>query len=174
MIRKVDQQKGLLLRIATRQAHGRWSRWTAQFLILLALSSLGCARGDWTTEILTLVDVAGTWEGPFRFGAGATGNERITRWVLQQNGGKVRGEAQGPDGTPAASIEGVVNGEVFRWELTGPFIRFSASNLVSGTWRGETTVNGDEMIGRADGHLCPCTFHLRRVDTQATREKQPQ
>ena len=71
----------------------------------------------------------------------------------------------------AASIEGVVNGEVFRWELTGPFIRFSASNLVSGTWRGETTVNGDEMIGRADGHLCPCTFHLRRVDTQPERSR---
>jgi hypothetical protein len=121
---------------------------------------------------LTLVDVAGTWEGPFRYG-GAAGNERMTRWVLQQNGGKVRGEVQGADGAPSA-IEGVVNGEVFRWELTGPFIRFSRSSVVSGTYRGETTVNGDEMIGRADGYFCPCTFHLRRVDTQATREKQPQ
>src|SRR5262245_39274648 len=53
MIRKIDRQKGLLLRIATRQSRGRWSRWTAQLLIVLALSSLGCARGDWTTETLT-------------------------------------------------------------------------------------------------------------------------
>jgi len=35
-------------------------RWTGQLLIVLALSSLGCARGDWTTETLTLVDVTGT------------------------------------------------------------------------------------------------------------------
>jgi len=78
-------------------------------LIVLALPS---------TETLTLVDVTGTWEGPFRFGGfggSGAGFERTTRWVLQQTGAKVRGEAQGLDGAPLASIEGlVVNGEVFR------------------------------------------------------------
>src|SRR6516165_2895547 len=39
-------------------------RWTRAFLIVLALFSLGCVRGDWT-ETLTLVDVTGTWEGRF-------------------------------------------------------------------------------------------------------------
>jgi len=33
-------------------------RWTRAFLIVLALFSLGCVRGDWT-ETLTLVDVTG-------------------------------------------------------------------------------------------------------------------
>jgi hypothetical protein len=75
-------------------------------LIVLALPS---------TETLTLVDVTGTWEGPFRFGGSGAGFERTTRWVLQQTGAKVRGEARGLDGAPLASIEGlVVNGEVFR------------------------------------------------------------
>ena len=67
-------------------------RWTGPFLIVLTLLSLGCARGDWTTETLTLVDVTGTWEGQFRFGGpGGGAAERTTRWVLQQKGGKVRG-----------------------------------------------------------------------------------
>jgi len=39
-------------------------RWTRRFLVVLALLSLGCARGDWTTETLTQVDVTGTWEEP--------------------------------------------------------------------------------------------------------------
>src|SRR5262245_48916918 len=93
-------------------------RWTGPLLIALALSSLGCARGDWTTETLILVDVTGTWEGVFK-NQGRV--ERTTRWVLQQKGGKVRGEAQGPDGAPLASIEGLVNGEVFSWRLAGAF-----------------------------------------------------
>jgi len=96
-------------------------RWTGRFLIVLALLSLGCARGDWTTETLTLVDVTGTWEGPFRVGS----YERAERWVLQQKGGKVWGEVQGSDGTPIGSIEGLVNGEAFNWRMT-------ATKLASG------------------------------------------
>jgi len=89
-------------------------RWTRAFVIVLTLLSLGCARGDWTTETLTLVDVTGTWKGQFRLdGPNARGTERPTRWVLQQKGGKVRGQVQGPDGVSVGSIEGLVNGEVF-------------------------------------------------------------
>src|SRR5262245_47721765 len=83
-------------------------RWTGRFLIVLTFFSLGCARGDWTTETLTLVDVTGTWEGIFKLRGRI---ERTARWVLQQKGGKVKGEAQVPDGAPLASIEGLVNGD---------------------------------------------------------------
>jgi hypothetical protein len=54
-------------------------RWTGRFLVVLGVLSLGCARGDWTTETLTLVDVTGTWEGQFRY-TGTT-LERPIRWV---------------------------------------------------------------------------------------------
>lgn len=82
MSRKVNEKKALLLRIGNRQA--RQSRW--HLLLVLALFSLGCARGDWTTETLTLVDVTGTWEGAFQFQGMTRGLERNTRWVLQQKG----------------------------------------------------------------------------------------
>jgi len=59
-------------------------------LILLALSSLGCAGGDRTSRVSPRVDVTGTWEGSFYF---STGRELSSRWVLQQDGAKVRGES---------------------------------------------------------------------------------
>ena len=146
-------------------------RWTRHFLIVLTLLSLGCVRGDWTTETLTLVDVTGTWEGQFRFStaAVAASTERTTWWVLQQNGAKVRGEVQGPARASIGSIEGMVNGEVFSWQLTGQLR--PGRDWASGTFRGEVTVNTDELNGRADGPICPCTFLLRRVNTNAVREK---
>jgi hypothetical protein len=131
-------------------------RWTGKFLIVLALSSLGCARGDWISETLTLVDVTGTWEGPFR----GWGVDRTIRWVLQQKGAKVRGEVQGLDGTPLGSVEGLVNGEVFSWSATGKLLFGWYSNV---TYHGEATVNSDELNGRATGQGCPCTFILHRV-----------
>src|SRR5215470_17096671 len=126
-------------------------RWTGRFLVVLALLSLGCARGDWTSETLTLVDVTGTWDGSFRVGTGpgpAT-QERPTRWVLRQKGGKVRGEAYGPNGVVWASVEGLVNGETFGWQATGKFwyaaTPFDRSYLGDKSYRGEATVNSDEM-----------------------------
>src|SRR5215813_3469947 len=80
-------------------------RRVGRFLIVLALLSLGCARGDWTTETLTLLDVTGTWEGMFRLRGQSAGYERTIRWVLQQNGSKVKGEVQGPGGAEIGSIE---------------------------------------------------------------------
>jgi hypothetical protein len=144
-------------------------RWTGLLLIVLAL--FGCARGDWINETLTLVDVTGTWEGAFQFQGMTRGLERNTRWVLQQKGGKVRGEAQGPDGAPLASIEGLVNGEVFSWQLTGPFVLLPGGSASSRSYRGETTVNSDEMSGRADGQFCPCTVLLRRLGSEASGKK---
>src|SRR5262244_3490604 len=119
MIRKLNE-KALLFRIGNGQTRGL--RFTGRLLIVLALLLVGCARGDWTTETLTLVDVTGTWEGVFKF-QGFAGAERSTRWMLQQKGGKVRGEAQGLDGARVAPIEGLVNGEVFSWQLTGQFFK---------------------------------------------------
>jgi hypothetical protein len=134
-------------------------RWTGPLVIVLALSSIGCARGDWTTETLTLVDVTGTWEGIVR-----TNNlERVTTWALRQKGGKVRGELQALDGAPRGSIEGVVNGEVFSWRLTGPFVQFPGGSAPIRSYRGEATISLDEMSGRADGPGCPCTVRLRRA-----------
>src|SRR5262249_4528149 len=123
MIRKLNE-KALLFRIGNGQARGL--RFTGRLLIVLALSSVGCARGDWTTETLTLVDVTGTWDGAFKFQVSAQQNlERTTRWVLRQQGGKVRGEAQGPDGAPMAVIEGLVNGEEITWRVTGGVFRWA-------------------------------------------------
>jgi len=110
------------------------------------------------------VDVTGTWEGAFKFHASAQVNlERTTRWVLRQQGGKVRGEAQGPDGAPMAFIEGLVNGEVLTWQLTGPFFRWAPG----ASYRGAATVTIDEMSGRADGPNCPCTVVLRRAGSDS-------
>ena len=164
--------KTLLHRLGNRQT--RRPRWTGYLLIVLAFSSLGCARGDWTTETLTLVDVAGTWEGPFRFGGGAgRGGERTVRWVLQQKGGKVRGEVQGLDGARLGSVEGLINGEAFNWKVTATKLT-SSEAPPRADYRGEATVNSDEITGRATGFLCPCTVLLRRVNTEAVREKKAQ
>jgi hypothetical protein len=140
--------------------------WTGRLLILLALSSLGCAGGDRTSRVSPLVDVTGTWEGSFYF---STGRELSSRWVLQQDGAKVRGEVHGPSGT--ASIEGLVNGELLDWTLTGPFVKFASGAPLNNTYRGEATVNTDQLRGRASGVNCPCTVSLRRVNTDAIREK---
>ena len=158
MIRKGNEKTALLLGIGNR-------RWTGQLLIVLALSSLGCARGDWINETLTLIDVTGTWEGVFtgRTVSGGPGYERRMRWVLQQNGQKVRGEVQGADGAPSASIDGQVNGETFNWQVTGPFLSRPSGASSSQSYSGEATINTDEMNGRANGVGCPCTFLLRRV-----------
>jgi len=147
-------------------------RWTGPFLIVLALLSLGCARGDWISETMTLVDVTGTWDGTINRSLG--GSDRTICWVLLQNGPKVTGEVQWLDGAPVGSIEGRVNGETFSWSMSGPFVRLSTSDAPSSTYRGEATVNSDELRGRADGVNCPCTFLLRRVSTEAFKEKKTQ
>jgi len=146
-------------------------RWTGQLLIVLTLSSFGCARGDWTSQTLTLVDVTATWEGPYRLGVtgGFASVERTTWWVLQQTGPKVSGEVQGPDGAPLGSVEGLINGESLNWKMTA--IKLQWVNAPSRSYRGEATVNGDELSGRADGVGCPCTFTLRRMNIEG---KQPQ
>ena len=146
--------------------------WTGQLLIVLALFSLGCARGDWTTETLTLVDVTGAWEGPVRWPRSPTLGERTIMFRLQQKGQKVRGEAQAADGRRFGTVEGLVNGEAFSWQLTGSLTpgRDSAET----TYHGVFVISGDEFSGRADGPMCPCTFLLRRVSPQAIGEKKTQ
>ena len=80
-------------------------------IVLFALASLGCARGDWIGETLTLVDVTGTWEGEGMLTQPpASGALRL---VLRQRGAKVTGDIQGVRGGPQP-IDGEVNGEVLR------------------------------------------------------------
>ena len=78
-------------------------------LILLALSSLGCAAGDRTGRVSTpAVDVTGTWEGAISF---TTGADRSVRWVLQQNGAKVnvRDRGEGFTALMFAASEGHID-----------------------------------------------------------------
>lgn len=138
-------------------------RWIGPLLIALALWVSGCARDDWTTKTLTLVDVTGTWEGVFKFSEPTRGLERTTRWVLRQKGGRVTGEAEGLDGAQLAPIEGLVNGEVLSWQLTGQFFKWARGR----SYRGEATITLDEMSSRADGPNCPCTVLLRRAGDDA-------
>ena len=161
----------ILLWIGNRQA--RQLTWTGRLLIVLALSSLGCARGDWISETMTLVDLTGTWEGSFRFDQGGQERqERTIRFVLQQKGQKVRGDAQAPDGNRLGTVQGLVNGEVFSWQLTGSLRPGRDS---SATYHSVVTINNsDALSGRADGAGCPCPFLLRRVNIEAIREKQSQ
>ena len=134
-------------------------RWTGPFLIALALLSLGCAQHDWTTETLTLVDVTGTWEGPFRFGGASSsaGAERTIRWVLQQKGAKVRGEVQGLDGAPLGSVEGLINGEAFNWQVTATKLIWSNAPPRS-YYRGVVTANSDVSTTAHVSDLDPPQF----------------
>jgi hypothetical protein len=90
----------------------------------------------------------------------------------------VRGESHGPDG-PNASIEGLVNGELLDWTLTGPFVKFASGNPPSKTYRGEATVNTDQLSGSASGQWCPCTVFLRqhrrhqREEAVSTGQRRP-
>jgi len=77
----------------------------------------------------------------------------------------VTGEVQ--ESSVAGFIGGLVDGEVFRFKLNRKG-RWTSSQ----SYRGEVTVILDEMNGHADGPGCPCTFLLRRVNTEAIREKQ--
>jgi hypothetical protein len=58
-----------------------------------------------------------------------------------------------------APIEGLINGEVLSWRLTGQFFRWAPGT----SYRGEATITLDEMSGRADGPNCPCIVLLRRA-----------
>jgi len=143
-----------------------------RFLIVLTIFCLGCARGDWTTETLTLVDVTGAWEGRVRWPRSPTLGERAITFVLQQKGQKVRGEAQAADGRRFATVEGLVNGEAFSWQLTGSLTPGRDSSAT--TYHGVFVIDGDEFSGQADGPMCPCTFLLRRVSPQSIGEKKAQ
>jgi len=68
--------------------------------------------------------------------------------------------------------EGLVKGEVLTWRATGPLMKLPQGGPSIKSYSGETTVNSDEMSGRADGYYCPCTFVLHRVNTNSIRGKQ--
>jgi hypothetical protein len=90
--------------------------------------------------------------------------------VLQQKGAKGRGEVQRLDGAPVGSVEGLVNGEVFSFTLTGPFVSgYGSATLPGGSAHGEATVNGDELNGRVTSGGCPCAVLLHRMGSGAIR-----
>ena len=140
-------------------------RWTGPLLIVLALSSLGCARGDWTTETLTLVDVTGTWDGSVVFkggGCGTRGCERGLQLILRQRGASVSGEVTSSSlQFGGDKVEGVIKGELFTFRI--------------GALRGEASLSGDDLNGRAEGgsasNICPCTISLHRAGPADTMQR---
>jgi hypothetical protein len=139
---------------------------TGRVLILLfALASAGCAQRDWT-ETLTLVDVTGTWAGKVQFlgpcgPSPRCGTTRSLELVLRQRGASVIGEVTSPSlHFGGDKLEGVINGELFTFKL--------------GALRGEASVSGDDMDGRAEGgslERCPCTISLHRADPADTTQE---
>ena len=130
---------------------------------LLVLTSAGCARRDWVSDLLVLTDVTGTWEGWIRSNYwGATGVRIPITLVLQQSGPKVTGELSWSRGQ--GRVEGLVNGEV---------LTFSEGIKV------ELAVDGDEMWGMANDPLfstltCQrCYLRFRRVSSPAPAPSEP-
>ena len=79
---------------------------------LLVLTSAGCARRDWVSDLLVLTDVTGSWEGWIVRSGFFTGRSPITM-VLEQRGPKVTGELSWSGGQ--GRVEGVVSGEVLNF-----------------------------------------------------------
>jgi len=132
--------------------------------VLFALESLGCARSDWISETLTLVNVTGAWAGTVTFKgypcASVSGCERSVQLMLQQSGARVTGKV-------AASSTYFGGDKV---ERTGELFSFQF-----GTLHGEVSVSGDEMDGRAEGgsvYTCPCTVALRRAGPADTMRQE--
>ena len=122
------------------------SSWVAIVVALVFAS--GCVKQqDWIDRTLVTVDVTGVWEGTF---TGTNGSGGV-RFVLQQQGAKVKGEMRIyrlPVGPPeraiaegAIRIEGTVSGDAFTFQMVD-------TQIVKGPQGyGEFQVNGDEMIG---------------------------
>src|SRR5262245_58490363 len=55
------------------------------------------------------------------------------------------------------------------WKMTATKLQWVSAP--SRSYRGEAMVNGDELSGRAESAGCPCTFVLRRVNSDSIREK---
>ena len=142
------------------------TRWL--LLGLLALTSAGCTRRDWVSDLLVLTDVTGTWEGSARvnWGVGSSSGMRLPiTLVLQQSGPKVTGELLGSRGQ--RRVEGVVNGEV---------LTFTEGIKI------ELAVDGDEMWGRTENPLfggppvnCQpaCFLRFRRVTSPVPATSEP-
>ena len=133
---------------------------------LLILASAGCTRRDWVSDLLVLTDVSGTWNGTLQWSGPANFS-----WTLQQDGARVTGESSmTPSGTLNGRVEGLVNGEVFAFTVSGP-----------STVRGALTIDGDEMTGevtlpittgQGSGFRCPCRVNLRRSGPAPTPRPQ--
>jgi hypothetical protein len=112
----------------------------ALLVTVALLCGVGCARRDWIDRTLVTVDVTGTWSG-FLMGTNLGGSREVT-FELRQEGPKVTGSVQGI-GFHGRELSGPIEGSI-----AGDRLEFRRSN---GTFRGEMTVNGDEMTGKTHG-----------------------
>jgi len=94
----------------------------------------GCVRPDWIEQTLVTVDVTGVWRGTASGSSGSTNQIVLT---LQQNGPKVTGrlDLSGTGAGVAIPVEGIVNGDLFRFQDK------------RGSITAELQVSGDEMTG---------------------------
>jgi hypothetical protein len=120
-------------------------------LVAALACGAGCARPDWIEQTLVTVDVTGTWQ--------RSSSDGWFELVLEQQGPKVNGSVRitglrNSGNAITGPIEGAVSGDVFTFRQTnGPFT-------------GETTVSGDEMIGRVQV-FNPNSILLRRVGSSS-------
>jgi len=112
----------------------RWFAVAAVFVVA------GCARQDWIDRTLVTVDVTGTWSG-YIMGTNLGGSREVT-FELRQEGPKVTGAVQGI-GFHGRQLSGPIEGSI-----AGDRLEFRQPNS---TFRGEMTVNGDEMTGETHG-----------------------
>ena len=104
----------------------------------------GCARQDWIDRTLVTVDVTGTWSGYIK--GTSTGGSREVTFELRQEGPKVTGVVNGI-GFHGRELSGPIEGSI-----AGDRFEFRRPNS---TFRGEMTVNGDEMTGQTHGGAGP-------------------
>jgi len=140
---------------------------TTWLLVAALVLGSGCAKRDWTQEILVTVDVTGVWSGTST-ACLACGTSVEVRLELEQEGPKVVGNMQliGPvellGGSVSPEIDGSVTGDVFRFK--------QRSGLRPIT--GEMTVDGDRMSGSMS-FGSPIRLSLRRMGPLPRKSAQP-
>ena len=75
-------------------------------IMLMTMVSVGCARRDWVSDTLTVVDVTGTWERSAQCKVIGGLNDRIVRMVLWQRGTRVTGEINALGGRLGGASKG--------------------------------------------------------------------
>jgi hypothetical protein len=127
---------------------------------LLVLSSAGCARRDWVSDMLTLADVTGTWTGSYVCDSRSMGVGVEFGATFRQSGSRVTGTISSAYARfRHIELEGVVNGDV---------LSFTGRSLSV-----EATVDGDEMSGVLTGTATCNTYSKSSFDLRRESSGRP-